>query len=260
VFLEALTATGHEGGRLLLPGSVIDLGEDGSPVRHRSDDEVERVYGDKAAYLADYKARRAGELAAAHASWGAPEINILERLTEWLTPLLARANHICAGIDGPVLLDVGDEQIIVDFHTREVRAGQGEKCRYEFHVERRLIETCIRDHEIDWVNSLFLSCRFVAHRVGRYNEYLYTFFKCLSLERINYVEGWYAEAETSDEDIELGDWIVQRRCPHLKADLAEFGDIAGDVLVCRMHGWQFDLATGQSMTADGFPIRACRRT
>ena len=48
-------------------------------------------------------------------------------------------------------------------------------------------------HEIDWVNSLFLSMRFSAKRRGQYNEYVFTFFKCLSAERMSYAEGWYAE-------------------------------------------------------------------
>jgi nitrite reductase/ring-hydroxylating ferredoxin subunit len=32
----------------------------------------------------------------------------------------------------------------------------------------------------------------------------------------------------------------QRRCPHLDHDLAE-GVVTGDELVCRGHGWSFDL-------------------
>jgi UDP-MurNAc hydroxylase len=26
-------------------------------------------------------------------------------------------------------------------------------------------------------------------------------------------EGWYAEQNHDDEDIQLGDWMIQRRCP-----------------------------------------------
>ncbi len=52
----------------------------------------------------------------------------------------------------------------------------------------------LRDDEPDWVNTIFLSTRFKAWRVGGYNEYLYTFFKCLTDERIAYADGWFAEA------------------------------------------------------------------
>ena len=58
--------------------------------------------------------------------------------------------------------------------------------------------------------------RFRARRVGPYNEYLYTFFKCLAPDRLMYAEGWYADKSHDEEDIPLGDSIVQRRCPHLR--------------------------------------------
>ena len=61
--------------------------------------------------------------------------------------------------------------------------------------------------------------------MGQYNEFVYTFFKTLSDERVNYVEGWYAEQQPDAEDIELDGWVLQRRCPHLKADLTRFGHI-----------------------------------
>jgi len=111
------------------------------------------------------------------------------------------------------------------------------------------------------VNSLFLSCRFSAARIGQYNEFVYAFFKCLSEERLQYAEGWYDEHEKSVdlEDTELGGWTVQRRCPHLKADLSRFGIVDGNVLTCQLHGWKFDLPTGKCLTSVGHKIRAERK-
>jgi UDP-MurNAc hydroxylase len=107
------------------------------------------------------------------------------------------------------------------------------------------------------VNSLFLSLRFRAARRGAYNEFIYTFFKCLAPERLSYAEGWYAEQEEPDDLIRIGDYLVQRRCPHLKADLARFGVLGDDgVLQCGMHGWRFDLATGRCLTSDSHHIVA----
>ena len=93
-----------------------------------------------------------------------------------------------------------------------------------------MIEHLLHIGEVDWVNSLFLSCRFSAARIGQYNEFVYAFFKCLSEERLQYAEGWYDEHErhTDAEDVTLGDWVVQRRCPHLKADLTRFGIVDGE--------------------------------
>jgi UDP-MurNAc hydroxylase len=170
------------------------------------------------------------------------------------------ADHIRAGIGGPVLLSLpaddgpgeeqGDVQIVIDFPAGQVRRYAGESCRYQFTIARPLVERLIADHQVDWVNSLFLSMRFLARRVGQYNEYIYTFFKCLAPDRIMYAEGWYASQQHDEEDIRLGDWIVQRRCPHLRGDLSRFGSVDGTVLTCTMHGWKYDLTTGRCMTND----------
>jgi len=67
-----------------------------------------------------------------------------------------------------------------------------ERFRYGFAIPAELVRTVLRDKEPDWVNTIFLSTRFRAWRVGGYNEYLYTFFKCLTDERIAYADGWFA--------------------------------------------------------------------
>ena len=113
----------------------------------------------------------------------------------------------------------------IDFVSREVRPYAGEKVRYAFTTRRVYLEQLVYDHEIDWSNSLFLSCRFSARRIGPYNEFIYAFFKCLSEERLQYAEGWYVEQDATEatESIELDGWELQKRCPHLKADLSRFG-------------------------------------
>ena len=52
--------------------------------------------------------------------------------------------------------------------------------------------------------------------------------------------------------------MVQRRCPHLKADLTRFGIVDGDQLTCQLHGWRFDLASGRCLTSVGHKVRAHR--
>src|SRR5438874_11942025 len=102
----------------------------------------------------------------------------------------------------------------------------------------------------DWVNELFLSCRFQAERDGPYNEYVYNFFKCLTPERLEYAEGYYEEQSPVAELWECEGYLIQRRCPHLKADLTRFAQVEDGVLTCTMHGWQFELATGRCLTSD----------
>ncbi|MBU6329991.1 MAG: Rieske 2Fe-2S domain-containing protein, partial [Acidobacteria bacterium] len=107
----------------------------------------------------------------------------------------------------------------------------------------------------------FLSCRFRAWREGPFNEHVYNFFKSLSEERMVRTE---AEARRrldpdrggiAEETIVIGDYELQRTCPHRGADLTVFGEIQGDALVCTLHGWRFDLATGTCRNADDRALR-----
>ncbi len=49
---------------------------------------------------------------------------------------------------------------------------------------------------------------------------------------------------------------VQRRRPHLKADLSRFGQIEDGVLTCQMHGWKWRLSDGKCLTSVGHDIRS----
>jgi UDP-MurNAc hydroxylase len=252
VFLDYLREQGIEGGRLLTPGATLEVTADRCEVRWPT--TVERAmepFINKERYLKDYADRQRDRIEADKRRWPVGEVDILAELKKWFEPLLELADHIKPGVGGPVLLRPGDgPPIVIDFPAGEVRGYAGETCRYQFTIARPLLEQLIVTHETDWVNSLFLSMRFQARRVGPYNEYLYTFFKCLAPDRLMYAEGWYADKSNDEEDIPLGDWIVQRRCPHLRGDLGRFGEINGTTLTCTMHGWQFDLTTGRCLSTD----------
>ncbi len=60
--------------------------------------------------------------------------------------------------------------------------------------------------------------------------------------------------------VALGGWEIQRRCPHMKADLTRFATVDDGVLTCQLHGWQFDLAGGTCLTSADHPIDARRMT
>jgi UDP-MurNAc hydroxylase len=88
--------------------------------------------------------------------------------------------------------------------------------------------------------------------------------KSLSVERMNRTEAEAKQklsgAPSDESDIEIGDYVVQRRCPHRNADLSVFGEIDGNNLVCTLHGWKFDLETGQCRNAAEKAIRVRKRT
>ncbi len=257
MYLDWLREKGHDEGRLLLPGTLADLNRAGCPVTHAYDpDEIYASRDSKTAYLRQMQARRLPEVTAAKSTWAHPDIDLLAALTEWFTPLLVEADHLAAGINGGVRLtcedaERGDVDVLLDFVAREVRDYAGEKVRYRFRTRRAYVEQLVAEHEIDWVNSLFLSCRFSAHRIGPYNEFVYVFFKCLSEERLQYAEGWFAEQNATEaaETITLDRWDVQRRCPHLKADLSRFASIEDTAAHGRCSPARCTAGSGGSRTA-----------
>ncbi|HEY6592870.1 MAG TPA: Rieske 2Fe-2S domain-containing protein [Asanoa sp.] len=266
VFMREYAKVGGTNGVVLLPGSVCELTAESATTTHPVPD-LDAFFADKLTVLEEMRQRKRPVIEAEKASWRRPDIDVLKELKRRIEPLLDESIYLAKGVGGPVRFDlVGDggaavESILIDFPGREVRRATGEeKVRYRFRTERALVEHLLHIEEIDWVNSLFLSCRFSAARIGQYNEFVYAFFKCLSEERLQYAEGWYDEHErTSDaEDVTIGDWVVQRRCPHLKADLTRFGIVDGDTLQCQLHGWRFDLPSGRCLTGVGHRIRAHR--
>ncbi|WP_049657480.1 Rieske 2Fe-2S domain-containing protein [Kitasatospora sp. MY 5-36] len=277
VFLDFLRERGVTNTHLLLPGTVAELGPDRSCRLEQVDERtVARIRDDRTGYLREYQARRADRIRAEKAGWPTTRTDLLTGLREWVEPLLQYADRTCEGINGRVLVEVVDtpdatgaeegadggtgagtgagaaptEQILFDFLDRRVARWAGEECRYRFELPRPLVERMVAERCPDWANELFLSCRFKAARKGPFNEFVTTFFASLSTERMAYVEGYYAELSQTEERARAGDHVVQRLCPHLKADLVRFGSHRDGILTCRLHDWEFDLATGRCLTSD----------
>ncbi|HEV2773644.1 MAG TPA: Rieske 2Fe-2S domain-containing protein [Thermoleophilaceae bacterium] len=251
VFLEYLAEHGRPGGRSLIPGSTATLADRTCTVEHPlPEEELHAIFADKRAYLEAYRKREQPAIQAAKASWPRGEVDIAASLREWFEPLLEQADMTCVGVNGRLLLDCGQQATVIDFQRRRVYPWRGEEWEYRLGVDPALVESCILNRYEDWINQLFLSCRFEAERKGPFNEYVYNFFKTLTEERIQYAEGYYAEQFQEQQMWQCGDFLVQRRCPHLKADLTRFGVVEDGILTCTLHGWQFELATGRCLTSD----------
>jgi UDP-MurNAc hydroxylase len=262
VFLAHLGARGIDTGRLVVPGTVVETAPDHATVTHsRPDGEVRRTYSDKRAALAEYQADWAPWLASHRSTWHAPTHDLIERLTTWWEPLLARCPTLRAGVGANLLLRADELEILVDFPHGRVARFAGEPYAFSLDIPRPLVETVVADRAVDWSNSLLLSCRFRAWRDGEFNEYVYNFLKSLSPERIDRAE---AEAvaklapPTHDEEIDLAGYRMERWCPHRQADLAIFGEVCDGVLTCHLHGWQFDLESGACLTASDRHLRVRR--
>lgn len=247
-------------GHVFFPGTVVEIDHDNISVRNElyTDAEIQAIFDDKWAYFENQRATRQAELRAEKASRAPVPTDLFDQVKAWWEPLMHRAPLLCDGIGALVRFTIGDVDILADFPKAEVRRYNDEAVRYWFEIPADLVATNLRDHEIDWSNSIFLSVRFRAGRIGKFNEYLYTFLKCLNEPRIDYVENWYSEQSDTGEDIRIDDWLVQRRCPHLRADLSKAGTIENGVLTCSLHDWKFDLETGRCLTSHGHEIRATR--
>lgn len=248
VYLDYMRSHGAENGRMMIPGSVARLESGKLEIEHPSDPEA--IFGDKRAYLEAYRERKRPLIEAEKASWPRGEVDILPALQEWFEPVVELADRTAAAINGRVLLDCGSAHVVVDFWQRRVYAWEGDPCEYTFIFDPALVEYLINAHEENWVDTLFLSCRFEAARKGAYNEYVYSFLKCLSAERMAYAEGCYAEQVSEKEFFECAGYLIQRRCPHMKGDLTRFGQVEDGILTCTLHGWRFELATGRCLTSD----------
>jgi UDP-MurNAc hydroxylase len=265
-FMDRLEAAGHRG-VLAIPGTEIELTADAIEVRHPIPDaDVARIFDEKESYLREYQADWMPWIDTLKASWNPPSTDLLATLQAWWEPLLRMAPTLCGAVGAGCLVRTGDLEIYIDFPNAEVRAYAGEPYAFRFDIARELVETVAAARAVDWSNSLFLSCRFTAWREADFNEYLYNFFKSLSVERMRRTE---AEAVRKlnpptevEPEIELGGYLVQRRCPHRNADLTVFGEIEasddGDELVCTLHGWRFDCGTGRCKTAADHQLKIRR--
>jgi UDP-MurNAc hydroxylase len=273
-FLAHLQAEGRRG-IANVPGSVIDVTPQGISVTHPMPDaEMKAIWSKIGDYLAAYQKDWMPWLEAHKATWHAPTDTLLADIQQWFRPLLAMCPTVSDGIGGNCLIQTvsaadaeptpDDLGILVDFAAGDVQKYTGQPYAYRFIIQRELVETVVANRAVDWSNALFLSARFRAWREGDFNENLYNFFKSLSTERMSRteVEAYRkaTESQMSNEEVVVGDYIVSRYCPHRQADLGTFGAIEGNELVCTLHGWRFDLATGKCISAASKSISIRKRT
>lgn len=266
VFMQRLAAANRHG-VLAIPGTVIDITPEAITVTHpMADADVAAIFEHKDDYLRRYQADWLPWLDAMKRDWASPTPDLLDTLRAWWEPLLALAPTLRGNVGANCLIRLGDLQVLIDFPAGQVRAYDGEPYRYRFDIQRELVETVAAARAVDWSNALFLSCRFRAWREGPFNEYLYNFFKSLSVERMRRAEAEAIRKTDPDrggiagQEIRIGDHICERTCPHRQADLSVFGEIDGNHLVCTLHGWRFDLDTGECLTATDRKLRIRRAT
>ena len=119
------------------------------------------IFDDKRAYLRGVP----GAEAAAHRPPSAragrrpTRVDLLAELKAWLEPLMGLADRSAPGSAQPVLLDLGDEGIVLDFVDQKVRRpldGRGARATV-FRIDRELVDCSSASTR--WTGSTRCSCR-----------------------------------------------------------------------------------------------------
>jgi UDP-MurNAc hydroxylase len=253
---------------LNMPGTTIDVTPNSIDVTHPiAENELHDIWANIGTYLAAYQADWQPWLAQHKATWHAPTDALLSEIQKWFRPLMAMCPTVSVGIGGNVLIQTtghDDLGILLHFEYSDVQRYTNQPYRYRFEIQRELLETVVANKAVDWSNALFLSARFRAWRDGDFNENVYNFFKSLSSERMGRteVEAYRKATETpaiAQDEVQVGDYIVGRFCPHRQADFGMFGVIEGEELVCTLHGWRFDLASGACRSSVGKSVKIRKR-
>ena len=202
VFLEYLAAHGHDNGRLLIPGSTADLqpATDGvrascTVVHPVPDADVASIFTGKAAYLEAYAARERTRIAAERPPGPPSKETSPRRWRNGGTRCWSWPDRIGPVSACPVLLEIGDEKVVIDFACPPGSALGRRGMPLPLRHAHQLVEALVADTRDRLGEQPVPVIRFRAARQGAYNEYIYTFFKCLAPERLSYAEGWYAEQE-----------------------------------------------------------------
>jgi UDP-MurNAc hydroxylase len=267
-FIKRLKTTGNDRAILNIPGTTIDMSPTSVVVTHPVSDELsQRPFVHKEEYLREYQSDWSEWLRGYKATWPQQQTDLLTQLQDWWQPLMAMAPTLRHAIGGGCLLKTDGLEMYINFANGTVEEFANQKYRYRFEIARPLLEKTVADRAVDWSNSLFLSCRFTAWRDGAYNEFLYNFFKSLSVERMRRAEQEAVRRTAPDNaatqlsaEIEIDGYVMQRLCPHRQADLSEFGRVENGFVVCDLHGWRFSVVDGHCSNADDRKLKIRKRT
>lgn len=245
----------------MLPGDALDVGST-AVARDPRWDTVPFDALDE--YIEQYAERRAGDVRAAHADCPEPDGTVglgdlfaehFARLGELSPYFLERIGFVMRfDVDGPEGgrwdVQLGPDRVRVDL------SGRSASPAYRIRVASRWLWPVLAGRT-GW-EDLFLSLRFSAARdPDMYNDYLVGLLKHADAAALAAVERYEVDRDP-DETVELADGDqrveVGRYCPHAGEDLREGAVVAGGVLRCLAHNFEFDLATGACLNARCEPL------
>lgn len=248
---------------LTMPGDIIEAAAGALRLKTRSL-RPEEVYGRRREYLGEYAARKVPVISRClHGLQADPSTGA--RLRQELARVLTDSKVFVPEIRGLIrfqLRGVADGDIVMDCREgrpAEVRRYAGERVNYRFSLDHRLVADLLKQPFVNFEN-VFYSMRFsVSREPDLYNNALFALLFNFDAARLRLAEQGIAGArQTPPEVYEVTDegtrFLVQRRCPHMGADLRAVGHVRGGMLTCLRHGWQFRLADGKCVNVTAPPL------
>tara|TARA_R110000851_G_scaffold13015_8_gene44743 strand:+ start:395 stop:1972 length:1578 start_codon:yes stop_codon:yes gene_type:complete len=223
-----------------------------------------QCFTNKKKYLQEYKSKRIDIINNYIDSIEIPDISLLDKIKDYFQPFISKNKFYRDQINGCLLLEIKgpvNENILIDFSSPidSVSYHQGEKYFCKFEIESRFLNL-ILEHKLTW-EELFLSLRFKAHRwPDEYNESLVVFLRFMrnyseaAIRQYQRYETSKMLSETFDITYKDAKYKVQRYCPHALGDLSK-GEIIDDHVVCPLHGWEFNIKTGQCKNKKKYCIK-----
>jgi len=248
----------------VIPGSVVDLNND-IITNNTNISERDSIYKDFKKSLDELrdKKKKNGDL---QDRFVPPQdlSGMVEKFSLLIRDIKNNSKIFVHKINFPVLIDFeGHSRWVIDFQLDSNGCFQeytDQDWKYSFAFDPEIVNFLINQEQIDF-DEYFLSMRFSCSRKEDvFNEFLFTMFKNLDLKRFRISESLYMSQNMAKEDnmetfvvnVSGEEKRIQRYCPHQFVDLKECGILEGDVLICPMHNWKFDLNTGKCLTSDKY--------
>tara|TARA_R110002012_G_C11672212_1_gene613180 strand:+ start:4129 stop:5661 length:1533 start_codon:yes stop_codon:yes gene_type:complete len=244
---------------VVLPGESIEI-TDNTFMNTTKHDDVRRIYSDVDSYTRKYLASLPPETTKTYSE--EQKNNSFELFRQRVFTLKKLSKFFCHRVAHPTLFNFHElGSWVMDFKkdTPFVKYTS-QPHGYSFSIQPNdlcaIMEQKINDFEI-----LFLSMKFSCKREpDTYDEMLFAILKYFDVRRFLQSEKLFASrkdiaGELFNLKVGKKTCKIQKYCPHMFANLEEVGQLEGDKLVCPLHGWKFDLKTGNCLNKEGYKLK-----
>jgi UDP-MurNAc hydroxylase len=241
IFPDAYEFGFGEGVRVLTPGQALTI-----PALRTEGDFDSQAYLEKEKYLREYQKERMPIIENYLASL--PSEVSFQDFKSYLYKLaeydLARKVNILA------CFNISGRKIYVDFEKGIISDSTSKEPNFEIRLEERFLKQ-ILSGDLLWEDFL-LSMRFSSRKNTA--NYSWPLFALLRFGYSKPLMRIVEDGVRSTETIRVGDYEIQRYCPHSGQDLTE-ATVNGTVITCPRHLWSFDLETGECVSGGDLCLR-----